>query len=51
MRQAGANAKLERIGGIAEVGGAFVAYDSAGALIGKFKTLREASRAIPRVTR
>jgi hypothetical protein len=32
---------------IAEVNGAFVAYDSAGALIGKFQTLRAASRAIP----
>jgi hypothetical protein len=34
-------------GSILEMGAAFVAYDAAGARLGVFKTLAEASRAIP----
>jgi hypothetical protein len=38
------------LGSILEMGAAFVAYDAAGVRLSVFKTLAEASRAIPRVT-
>jgi hypothetical protein len=37
----------EFMGSVLEMGAAFVTYDAAGARIGTFKTLAEASRAIP----